>query len=166
MTDSRPRPEEEQPRRPLERAPQESRLTADTTEVEEEGQAYRPPDDPPIAAAPDGEPRVAAGFGGDAQSEPFDQDHHRTLTLEDDEATEQVREALLADSLGSEYVDRLRIERRGGVVLLEGVVDDIDMQEHLLDVASAVSGVTEVVDRLVLPEAPAGDLSADTRNEP
>jgi hypothetical protein len=45
-------------------------------------------------------------------------------------------------------------------------VDDIDVQEHLLDVAAAVSGVTEVVDRLRLPASPEGDLATDTRAEP
>lgn len=82
-----------------------------------------------------------------------------------EEATEQVREAMLADALGSQYVDRLRIERRGPVVVLEGTVDDIDVQEHLLDVAAAVSGVMEVVDRLALPASPDGDVATDLRSD-
>ena len=164
MTDPRRRPQEADLHDAFERAAHDSQVTSDPSIVDEEGHAYRPPDDPPLAAAPDGEPRVAAGFAGDAQSEPYDRDHHRTLTLEDDEATEQVREALLADALGSQYVDRLGIERRGGVVVLEGTVDDLDVQEHLLAVALAVSGVTDVVDRLRLPESPAGDVGRDTRS--
>lgn len=165
MTDPRRRPQEADLNVALDRAPHES-VSSDPIIVDEEGHAYRPPDDPPLAAAPDGEPRVAAGFAGDARSEPYDRDHHRSLALESDESTEQVREAMLADALGSQYVDSLKIERRGAIVVLEGTVGDIDVQEHLLDVAASVSGVTEVVDRLQLPASPEGDLATDTRAEP
>jgi hypothetical protein len=140
-------------------------ITSDPTIAAEHGQTYHPPVDPPVAGSEDGEPRVAAGFAPDSLSEPYDQDHHRSGELRDDEMTELVRETLLADSLGSQYVDRLAIGTSRGIVVIEGVVEDLDFQDHLLDLIASVPGVVEVRDRLRFPEEPAEGAGADVRLE-
>jgi osmotically-inducible protein OsmY len=77
-----------------------------------------------------------------------------------------VREALLADSVGSLYVDSLDIQTAGGIVRVEGVVEDLDLQDHLLGVVESVPGVTEVRDALRLPDDEPAGLATDERAEP
>jgi len=62
----------------------------------------------------------------------------------------RVREALRADAATTQYADDIEIESAGGVVLLRGVVDDIDDTDALAEVASAVDGVIEVRDELTV----------------
>src|SRR5687767_4344457 len=110
-------------------------ITSDPSVAWEEGETYHPPVDPPVVGVEDdGDPRIAAGFGAESDSDPFDGDHRTTLEARGDDMTERVREALFADSLGSGYVDGLRIETAGAVALLEGVVDDLDVMDHLVGV--------------------------------
>ena len=119
----------------------------------EEGEAWVPPIDPPVVAdadAPEGV-TVAAGFGSTAMDEPFDADHHSELLPADDEVSSRVREALLADSRTSRLAGSLGIETAGGVVIVRGVVDDIDDGDLIEEVASLVTGVTEVRDETDVP---------------
>jgi osmotically-inducible protein OsmY len=73
-----------------------------------------------------------------------------------DDMTERVRDALLADSLGNGYVDELRIKTAGSVAILEGVVEDLDVMDHLIGVVAQVPGISEVRDRLTLPGSASG----------
>jgi BON domain len=119
----------------------------------EEGEAWVPPVDPPVVAdrdAPEGV-TVAAGFGSTAMEEPFDADHHSSLLPADDEVSARVREALLADARTSRLAEQLGIETEGGLVTVRGTVDDIDDGDLVVEVASLVTGVTEVVDETEVP---------------
>jgi hypothetical protein len=139
-------------------------ITSDPV-IAEEGETYHPPVDPPVVGVEDdGDPRIAAGFGPEAAADPFDDDHRGSLETPLDDMAERVREALLADSLGSGYVDRLRIETSGSVARLEGVVEDLDVMDHLVGVVAEVPGITEVRDQLTLPAPSTGsgrDIRAD-----
>jgi hypothetical protein len=136
-------------------------ITDDPVVSAEHGETYQAPVDPPVVGTEDGELRVAAGFAADALDTPYDADHHSSLELEDDEVTERIREALLADSLGSQYVDVLELATAGSTAMVSGIVEDLDIQDHLLGLIGAVSGITEVRDHLRLPEDAAG--SGDVR---
>jgi len=90
------------PRQPIGADPPEDvpdgDITSDPTISWLEGETYHPPVDPPVAGLDDqGELRIAAGFGPDADTEPAGPDRHRTLAFADDELTARVREVLLAD---------------------------------------------------------------------
>lgn len=116
----------------------------------EEGLTWVPPIHPPVVAdagSVEGA-RIAAGFGTDAFDDPYDADHHGRLVPLDDEFSERIREALLADSASSRYADSLIIGTRGGKVVVRGVVDDIDDTDNVAAVIGNVTGVTEVVDEL------------------
>jgi hypothetical protein len=119
----------------------------------EEGEAWVPPIDPPVVADADAREgvTVAAGFGLTAMDEPFDADHHSELLPADDEVSSRVREALLADSRTSRLAGSLGIETAGGVVIVRGVVDDLDDGDLIEEVASMVTGVTEVRDETDVP---------------
>jgi hypothetical protein len=124
--------------------------TADPNVAAEEGLAWVPPIDPPViadASDPEGI-RVAAGFGVDAQAEPYDSDHHSEVVPLTDEFEERIREALTADAATSRYADQIIIGTRGGRVVVRGVVDDIDDTDNVAAVISNVHGVAEVVDEL------------------
>jgi hypothetical protein len=126
--------------------------TDDPNVAAEEGEAWVPPIDPPVvadAASPDGM-TVAAGFGSTALDEPFDADHHSSLLPADDEVTARVREALLADARTSRLAGRVDVDTDGGTVTIAGSVDDLEDGDLLAEVASAVTGVTEVIDETVV----------------
>ena len=119
----------------------------------EEGESWVPPVDPPVVAdrdAPEGV-TIAAGFGSTALDEPFDADHHSTFLPGDDEVSARVREALLADSRTSRLATSLEIETEGGIVTVRGSVQDIEDGELIEEVASVVTGVTEVRDQTDVP---------------
>lgn len=119
----------------------------------EEGEAWVPPVDPPVVAdrsAPEGV-TIAAGFGSSALDEPFDADHHSTFLPADDEVSARVREALLADSRTSRFAEQLGIETEAGVVTVRGTVADLDDGDLIEEVASVVTGVTEVRDETEIP---------------
>lgn len=119
----------------------------------EEGEAWVPPVDPPVVAdrdAPEGV-TVAAGFGSTASDEPFDADHHSSFLPADDEVSARVREALLADARTSRLAGTLGIETAGGIVTVRGTVADIEDGELIEEVASEVSGVSEVRDETEVP---------------
>ena len=122
--------------------------TDDPLEAAQEGLTYVPPTDPPVVANEDGEPEIAAGFGDTALAEPYDEDHHAEALSSDDEMTDRVREALRAEASTTAYADEIDIETAGGVVLLRGVVSDLEDEDNLVAAAERITGVTEVVDEL------------------
>jgi BON domain-containing protein len=113
----------------------------------DEGLSYVPPMDPPVRPSEDDQGiEVAAGIAESALGDPYD-DSHRAEDLTDEaDLTGRVREALEADAATSELADRIRIAMVGGVAVLRGTVDSIDDGDALVEVASRVSGVTEVRD--------------------
>lgn len=122
--------------------------TANPDVAAEEGFTWVPPIDPPVVPDPD-DPQgiqIAAGFGTEAGVEPFDEDHHSEILTASDEFDERVREALRANSATSAFADNLVIGTRDGMVVVRGVVDDIDDTDNIAEVISTVAGVTEVVD--------------------
>ena len=123
--------------------------TDDAMEAVEEGLTYVAPTDPPTSPSDSfDDAEVASGFGGSSLDEAYDADHHSGFDPDDDEMTARVRDAFRADSLTNQYAHTVAIRTRGGVVLLRGIVDDIDDTDNLIAVASDVTGVTEVVDEL------------------
>ena len=124
--------------------------TDDAMEAVEEGLTYVAPIDPPtspsVSSRDDSE--VASGFGASSLDEEYDADHHSGFMPDDDEMTARVRDAFRADSITNQYADTVAIRTRNGVVLLRGIVDDLDDTDNLIAVASDVTGVTEVVDQL------------------
>jgi hypothetical protein len=123
--------------------------TDDPMEAVEEGFTYVPPIDPPVVPGGGYEnAEIASGLGVSALDEPYDEDHHDDFMTADDEMRARVREALRADSSTSQYVGRIAILARDGVVTLRGLVDDLVDGDNLLAVAEYVDGVDEVVDEL------------------
>jgi osmotically-inducible protein OsmY len=94
---------------------------------------------------------MAAGFGSTASEEPFDADHHSSFLPADDEVSARVREALLADSRTSRLASSLDVEAAGGVITVRGTVADIEDGELIEEVASGVTGVSEVRDETDVP---------------
>lgn len=123
-------------------------VTGNPDVAAEEGEAWVPPIDPPVRPDPDSPEgaAVAAGFGTTAQDEPFDADHHASALPGDDEVSSRVREAIAADSRTSRLVGTVAVGTANGVVVLRGVVEDIDDSDLLAEVASEVEGVVEVRD--------------------
>ena len=129
----------------LESAELRSGETDDPFQAADEGRAWVPPVDPPSAGVTDdGDPRMAAGFGMTANEEPFDFDHHGSALPAEDEVTARVREALLADAATSGLADGLAIETEGGVARVAGTVADLDDEANVLEVVSAVDGITGI----------------------
>lgn len=119
--------------------------TQDANVAAEEGEAWIPPTDPPVVPGDGGQPRVAAGFGATSIEEPFDADHHADENLAEDERTERVLEALRSDAATSALAEGLHVTTDGDRVFVGGEVDDIDDEDRVLEVASTVTGVGEVV---------------------
>jgi hypothetical protein len=124
--------------------------TANADVAAEEGLTWIPPIDPPVVPDRDNPEgiQVAAGFGAEANVEPFDADHHSELLTASDEFEERVREALRANSATSRYAEDIVIGTRDGTVVVRGTVDDIDDTDNVAEVISNVAGVTEVIDEL------------------
>jgi hypothetical protein len=122
--------------------------TNDAELASEEGLSYVAPIDPPIVPSGDQGAQIAAGFGGSALDDPYDDDHLETPVTASDEMTERVRDAIRADASTSAYADTIEIETSGARVMLRGVVDDLEDDDNLVAVASTVAGVDEVIDRL------------------
>jgi hypothetical protein len=125
--------------------------TNDAMEAIEEGETYIPPIDPPTVPSAEGDPqqsRIAAGFGYSAREESYDEDHRAHMLPAADDMTARVYEALLADSATTGYADHIQIITRDNTVILRGLVDDLDDNDSLVEVAYAVHGVAEVIDEL------------------
>jgi len=124
--------------------------TANPSVAAEEGLTWVPPIDPPTVPSPD-DPQgveIAAGFGASAISEPYDNQHPTSALADEDELSARVREALRADSATSAYADSLAIAASGRTVALRGLVDEVDDSDNVVEVASRVSGIDEVIDEL------------------
>jgi hypothetical protein len=123
--------------------------TSDPEVAAEEGLTWVPPTDPPVVPSSDPQGAVvAAGFGSSALDEPYDADHHDSPLSGEDEMSDRVREAIRADASTTQYADSIEIESDGDRVILRGVVEDLEDDDNLVAVASTVTGVAEVVDRL------------------
>ena len=96
--------------------------TDDPEVATQEGLAYVPPNDPPLAADDDG------------------------LTVESD-LTDRIRAALRADAATSGLADRLVIGTRGSVAVIRGVVDGIEDTDAIVEVVERVEGVDTVIDQ-------------------
>lgn len=122
--------------------------TSDPELASEEGLTYVPPTDPPVV--PSWDPQgaaVAAGFAASSLEEPYDAGHHQEALSTEDEMTDRVREAILADAATTQYAETIAIITEGGRVFLGGEVDDIEDADNLAAVAATVTGVVEVIDR-------------------
>jgi hypothetical protein len=125
--------------------------TDDAFEAVEEGETYIPPIDPPTVPSADGDyqnAEIAAGFGHSARESTYGEDDPASALPADDDFSQRVRDALRADSATTAYASRVRILTRGRTVILRGLVDDLDDSDNLVEVASAVNGVEEVIDEL------------------
>jgi hypothetical protein len=124
--------------------------TSNPAVAAEEGMTWVPPIDPPTVASAD-DPQgaaVAAGFGESAISEPYDQSHASQAVADEDELSARVREALRADAATSRFADELAIGTRDATVAIRGMVDDVDDSDNVIEVASRVTGVAEVIDEM------------------
>jgi hypothetical protein len=119
--------------------------TEDAYVASDEGEAWIPPTDPPVVPGDAAQPRVAAGFGSTSLQEPFDDDHHSDENLPEDERTMRVVEALRADAATSVLADGLHVTTDGDRVYVGGEVADVDDEDLVLEVASTVTGVDEVI---------------------
>jgi hypothetical protein len=118
----------------------------------QEGITYVPPIDPPIVADPEAEDgiAVAAGMAVSAQSDPYDDDHRGTDLDPGSVLNVRIREALRADSATSVLADRLIVGTRGSVAVVQGVIDDVDDSDSIIEVVSRVTGITDVIDETEL----------------
>lgn len=123
--------------------------TSDAFEAAEEGLVYVPPVDPPTVPSDSFEnAEVASGMEVSSLEEPYTREGHRSFLMDDDEINARVREALRADSRTSRYADDIGIETSDGIVMLHGVVVDLEDSDMLLSVAMQVEGVREVIDKM------------------
>lgn len=122
--------------------------TDDVMVAVEEGLTYVPPTDPPTVPGGSTDAEVASGLGTSSLEEPYDENHHSSFMPDDDEISARVREALRADAATTHFAHRIAVETRSGIVVLRGLVDDLDDSDNALAVAGYVAGVTEVRDEL------------------
>jgi hypothetical protein len=118
----------------------------------QEGLVYVPPIDPPVVADPEARDGIvpAAGIGGSAESEPYDDDHRGTDLDPGSELNVRIREALRADAQTSVLEDRLVVGTRGSVAVIRGVIDDVDDSDSIIEVVSRVNGISDVLDQTEL----------------
>jgi hypothetical protein len=120
--------------------------TDDPNEAAEEGLTWVPPIDPPVHLDSDGESDMTSGLAGMSLDQPDgDADDDGSSTWGDDDTTARIRDALAADALASAFVDDLRIESDGTRVRILGEVDDLDDEEQVVAIASAVPGVEDIL---------------------
>jgi hypothetical protein len=98
----------------------------------EEGLTYVPPSDPPVV--PSDDPDGIDVPGSSDQDEP------------ESEINARIREALRADSSTSALADQLEIAVIGTTAILRGQVDGIEDGDALVEVASQVDGIDDVID--------------------
>ena len=98
----------------------------------EEGLAWIPPTDPPLVPSDD-----SNGIDVPGSAEQDDGES---------EINARIREALRADAATSALADRLEIAVIGSTAILRGQVDGIEDGDALIEVASRVDGIEEVLD--------------------
>jgi hypothetical protein len=136
--------------------------TTDPIEASEEGIPFVPPIDPVIAGVEDdGDPVVASGFSASALDEPYDESHHGTWDLDEDEMVERIRDALRADAQTTAYAEALQIVVVGGRAAIAGTVADLEDADAVIAVAERVSDIREVEDRMDVRAA--DETGADPR---
>ena len=97
----------------------------------EEGQTYIPPSDPPIVPSDDPEGVDSPGgasFGAEG------------------DMNARIRGALRADASTTALADRLEIAVVGSTAIVRGRIDGIEDSDAILEVASRVDGIDEVLD--------------------
>lgn len=99
----------------------------------EEGLAYIAPTDPPIVPSDDPEGVEVPGSSDTDGAE--------------SDINARVREALRADAATSALADRVKIAVIGSTAIIRGQVDGIEDGDALVEVASQVDGIEEVLDQ-------------------
>jgi len=116
--------------------------TADPLVASDEGATYVPPIDPPVIPGHTGSlanAEIASGLGVSALDEPYDESHHGSFLLDDDEMSARVREALRADSSTSQYADSIAIETRDGLVILRDIAGARDAGAYMINKPTAAA---------------------------
>jgi hypothetical protein len=98
----------------------------------EEGLTWVPPSDPPVVPSDDSN---GIDVPGSAEQDDGESDINA-----------RIREALRADSSTSALADRVEIAVVGSTAILRGRVDGLEDGDALIDVASGVEGIEEVLD--------------------
>jgi hypothetical protein len=99
----------------------------------EEGMTYVPPSDPPVVPSDDPEGVEVPGSPDTDGAE--------------SDVNARIREALRADGATSALADRLEIAVIGSTAIIRGQVDGIEDGDALVEVASQVDGIEEVLDQ-------------------
>lgn len=125
--------------------------TTDPLVAIEEGETWIPPSDPPTVPSDDPQGiEIAAGTGVSADDEPDDDDHRsRELDVEGS-LNARIRDALGADAATSVLADRLEIAVVGSTAVIRGVIDGIEDSDNIIEVASRVDGIDDVLDETEL----------------
>jgi hypothetical protein len=120
-------------------------LTTDAQAVVEDSdgsEVFFPPTDPVLRPGAHGEPEIAGGFSPTAEAPAPERSSDGLVG--DEAIADAVRDALALDAVTADL--SVSVEVESGVVHLRGTVSSIDDGENAEAVASAVPGVTEVVD--------------------
>ncbi len=130
--------------------------TDDVIEAIQEGLTYIAPIDPPITTDYDSLESVGVAAGFAVSADPLDRvesidanDNDRYFERGDD-MTALVRQALRADAATTHLADRLHIATINGIVVVRGLVDDIDDTDNIVAVISDLPGVQSVRDETVV----------------
>ncbi len=126
--------------------------TTDVLVAIEEGEVWIPPSDPPTVPSDDPQGiQIAAGTGMSADDEPYDDDHRSGELDEEGSMNARVREALRADAATTTLADRLEIAVVGSTAIIRGQIDGIEDSDNLIEVASRVDGIEDVLDETEVP---------------
>jgi len=120
-------------------------LTTDAQAVVEDGdgsEVFFAPTDPVLRTGAHGEPEIAGGFSPTAEAPTPERSSDGSIG--DEAIADAVRDALALDASTADL--QLNVEVDAGVVRLRGTLSSIEDEENAEAVASAVPGVTEVVD--------------------
>ena len=105
--------------------------TSDPLVAIEEGQVWVPPSDPPFVTSDD--PEGIESPGGDVSEAEGD-------------LNGAIRAELIGDAATTGLADRIEIAVVGSTAILRGQVDGIEDSDALLEVASRVDGIDDVID--------------------
>jgi hypothetical protein len=124
--------------------------TDNPIEASDEGKTYVPPVDPPVVPADPQNAEVASGFAPSAFAEAYDSEHNLSAMPDEAMLHARLREAFRADARTNPYADQIAIQSQGGIIQLDGVVEDMQDSDSLLEVAMRVEGVQEVIDKVTV----------------
>ena len=129
----------------IEVGPPDNPGAIDPAEAVEGAEPYFPPTDPVVRQGPDGETKIAGGFGtGEVPTTPA---RAVTRDMPSDEALEDMIHRQLRLDASTAHL-HLHVGVLQGVVRLQGTVDDEADADNALAVAGDVPGVVEVIDEL------------------